>query len=157
MASGHKEIKMRRLKLFGMLAVAFTLVLAAVSCKEPGQTDADLADVLEAGEDLSGTWKVTMTKSVKINGVDEPDMGGTQTSTITFDDKDEAKTHFTGVIESVDAMEEQFKDFGVEDFTIRADAVINAARTKITLSYTVSFKGGGVTYEEKGEQVYEKQ
>ncbi|MCH5294971.1 MAG: hypothetical protein J1F14_03595 [Treponema sp.] len=146
---------MRGLKLFGMLAVAFTLVLAAFSCKEPGQTDADLADVLEAGEDLSGTWAVTMTESVKINGVDMPDMGGTQISTITFDDKDEAKTHFTGVIESVDAMEEQFKNY--EDFTIRADAVINAARNKIILSYTVSFKRDGVTYEQKGEQVYEKQ
>lgn len=138
-----------------MLAVAFTLVLAAVSCKEPGQTDADLADVLEAGEDLSGTWKVTMTESVKINGVDDPDMSGTQTSTITFDDKDEAKTHFTDVIESIDAMEEHFKDY--EGFTIKAEAVINAARTKITLSYTMSFKRDGVTTEQKGEQVYEKQ
>ena len=151
---------MKKFKMLGMLAVAFTLVLAAVSCKEPGQkepgqTDADLADVLEAGEDLSGTWKVTMTESVKINGVDMPNMSGTQTSTITFDDKDEAKTHFTGVIESVDAMEENFKDY--EDFTISAEAVINAARTKITLSYTMSFKSGGVTTEQKGEQVYEKQ
>lgn len=144
---------MRGLKLFGMLAVAFTLVLAAVSCKEPGQTDADLADVLEAGEDLSGTWKVTMTLSAKINGVE--DMGVTQTKIITFDDKDEAKTHFTGEIGSIDAMEERFKDY--EDFTIRAGGVINAARTKITLSYTMSYKRDGVTYEEKGEQVYEKQ
>lgn len=147
---------MRGLKLFGMLAVAFTLVLAAVSCKEPGQTDADLADVLEAGEDLSGTWQETVTESVKVNGIEVPGMGGTATKTITLDDKDKAKAYFTNIIEGIDAMKEQYKNN--EGFTISADTVIiNADRTKITVSYTIISKQGSITNEEKTEHVYKKQ
>ena len=60
---------MKKLRLFGMFALTFALVFGAVSCKQDaGPSGTPVKEVLENGEDLSGTWKITSASIEDFNG-----------------------------------------------------------------------------------------
>ena len=62
---------MKKTRLFGMLALAATLVFGAVSCKQDaGRSWDDLFEVLDSENlDLSGTWEITE-DTMKLAGYD---------------------------------------------------------------------------------------
>lgn len=150
---------MRGLKLFGMLAMAATLVLAAVSCKEPGQTDADLADVLEAGEDLSGTWKVADGSKVYVDYISgsmeyaTPEkvcsyftssasgIGTQDGASVTLEDETEAEAFFKALVKNYENNMPTLKSVEAAGGIVDYKLVINGARDKIT--YITAFKYTG--------------
>jgi len=150
---------MKKLRLFGMFALTFALVFGAASCKQDaGPSGTPVKEVLENGEDLSGTWKITSasinTKATE-NGVEQSvettDTAkaaknfGLSSSEFTFT-KAEAKKFFGDLaadVEEINNSAEYLKEMtaeyeGVSGVTVDADAdfdarfVANGDNTKLT-------------------------
>lgn len=114
---------MKKTRLFGMLALAVALVFGAASCaqdagsSQSSQDDSkdnskkddsksswdDLYEVLDDGEDLSGTWKITkLSGYIKEDGkkreLDLEDLDDDELE-YTFTTKRAAKAFFTEILE----------------------------------------------------------
>ena len=141
---------MKKTRLFGMLALAVALVFGAASCKQDTNTWDDLKDVLEADEDLSGTWKLTdYSGYAKFDGEKES-MGDVEYTEIPLLTKQLAKDFFYEMLTTYETMYKMYGGGG--EFS----ATINGKRDEIQFYLYCKTSEDGHDFELEMEFTVEK-
>ena len=139
---------MKKIRLFGMLALAVALVFGAASCKQDTNTWDDLKDVLEADEDLSGIWKVTdYSGYAKFDGEKEP-MEEVEYTEIPLLTKQLAKDYFNDMVTAYESVSKMFGG--------KFSATINGKRDEIQVYFYYKTSEDGHDYEAEAEFTLEK-